>query len=510
MALPVIVVGKLPNIFLVVCDDLGWNDVPWHNSDVSAPFLSSLHSDSIELSDYHLYKVCSPSRASLMSGRYPNRAGLHGFIGHNTPEAISSKYTFLPETLKQAGYSAHMVGKWHLGYWDWQYVPTGRGFETFFGYMGGAEDYFQHTHSGCPNQPTGPGYPELDLSITFPNKSLISQPQFKDVYANDVWVPYTQKLLAEHPKDKALFLFWPIQHVHEPLQVPESFTEPYADLTSSLPKDRITLMGMVSALDAALNAVVDSFKENGLWDDTLMIFSTDNGGNLDMAGNNFPLRGGKFTFWEGGNRGVAFVHSASTELIPTTRRGTTYNGLFHVADWYATICEVAGLAPPVTAIDSISQWPALLSDSGAAPRTEIVHETVLKDGKISVGKLRSGKWNLYYGSPNEKHDKLNGWFHPNGTVESAPSECAVGTACLFDMETDVTEHHNVAAEHPEIVQELLAKLLAEAGCPDGEGMCDTETYSGPNDACDAFDVYGAYGPWATIGSSMGSAAEQYI
>lgn len=437
-----------------------------------------------------------------MSGRYPNRAGLHGFIGHNAAEAVSSKYTFLSETLSQGGYASHMVGKWHLGYWDWQYVPTGRGFESFFGYMGGAEDYYQHTHPGCSQQPTGPGYPELDLAITFPNRTIKSQPQFRDIYANDVWVPYTQRLLANHPKDTPLFLFLPIQQVHEPLQVPESFVKPYGPLASKLPKDRITFMGMVSALDAAISAVVDSFKENGLWDDTLMIFSTDNGGNLGAGGNNYPLRGGKFTFWEGGNRGIGFLHSASEELLPERLRGSSYDGLFHVADWYATLCNMAGLAAPTSAIDSVSQWAALRGEA-SAPRTEIVHETVLEGGNLSVGKLRSGKWNLYFGNPGEK---ANGWYHPNGTVEPGPKTCDTGKACLFDLEADVTEHTDVAAEHPDVVKELFAKLLAEAECPDGQGMCELDRYSGPNSACDAFDVYGAYGPWASIAPAPPSPA----
>merc|ERR1719277_1171322 len=106
MLLPLVArAGELPNIFLVVVDDLGWNDMPWHNKDVIAPFIGSLQASGIALSDYHLYKVCSPTRASLMSGRYPNRAGMRDFIGHNAPEAVSSKFAFLPETLKEAGYA---------------------------------------------------------------------------------------------------------------------------------------------------------------------------------------------------------------------------------------------------------------------------------------------------------------------------------------------------------------------------------------------------------------------
>jgi len=225
-----------------------------------------------------------------------------------------------------------------------------------------------------------------------------------------------------------------------------------------------------------------------------MIFSTDNGGNVAQGGNNYPLRGGKYTFWEGGNRGIGFLHSIKAELIPVSLRGTTHKGLFNVADWYATICEVARLPLPIIAIDSISQWTALRSEHGSPPRKQIIHETVLENGNISVGKIRSGKWNLYVGNPGEK---FNGWYHPNGTIEPGPENCA-GGVCLFDMDSDVIERHDVAAGHPDVVATLLAKMTVEAECPDG--ICETDIYAGPIDACEAFDVYGAYGPWASITS----------
>jgi len=492
---------KQPHILLIVADDLGWNDVPWTNPEVVAPNLQALRQDGITLGDYHLYKVCSPTRASLMTGRYPNRAGLHDFLGHNAPEAVSANYTFISESMKEAGYATHMVGKWHLGYWDWQYIPTGRGFESFFGYMGGAEDYFNHTHTGCDAQPSGPGYASLDLARTWPNKTIKSQPQYKDIYSNEVFLPHVQQIIDDHPPSQPLFLFFPVQHVHEPLQVPERYTKPYEHLKGTLPEDRITLLGMVGAMDEIIGDVVKYMQKKGLWDNTIMIFSTDNGGNVQMAGNNYPLRGGKFTFWEGGNRGAAFIYSASESLIPKALRNKTYDGLFHVADWYATIAEVGGASLPASAIDSVSQWSALCAQGkDGYPRSEIIHETNTDaTGAITLGKIRSGKWNLYIGTPFKSRQKmLNGWIRPDGSRVAGNDTCAT-SPCLFDMETDVTEHYNVASEHPEIVKELLAKLTAAAVCPDS--WCELDHYTGPNDCCEAFDVYGAYGPWAKIDRS---------
>eukprot|EP00040_Diaphanoeca_grandis_P008254 m.44565 g.44565 ORF g.44565 m.44565 type:complete len:387 (-) comp19707_c0_seq2:172-1332(-) len=386
-----------------------------------------------------------------------------------------------------------MVGKWHLGYWDWKYIPTGRGFDSFLGYMGGSEDYYTHTHTGCDKKPKGPGYPALDLSVTYPNNTLVPQPQYRNVYALDFFVPHIEAILAAHPVSTPLFFYMPFQNVHEPLQVPANYSNLYSNLTSTLPHGRITLMGMVTALDDAVDAVVTSLKAHNMWENTLFVFSTDNGGNTKASGNNWPLRGGKFTFWEGGNRGTAFIHAESEYLLPSSLRGKVYPGMMHVADWFATLCEAANnTTTPPSAIDSISQWTALRTPGAVAPRSEIIHEVTLdKHGEISVGKIRSGNWNLYVGFPGTP----NGWVHPNNTITKGPQDCSQD-ACLFDVSVDVDERSDVAHANSDIVKQLRARLKAAAVCPDG--MCTTDVYNGKNTCCEAFDKYGSYGPWATL------------
>jgi len=250
-------------------------------------------------------------------------------------------------------------------------------------------------------------------------------------------------------------------------------------------------MGMVSALDDAVGSVVSELKRQDMWDNTLLIFSTDNGGNIGEQGNNYPLRGGKFSFWEGGNRGVGFVHSESTSLLPKSVRGATYNGLMHVADWYATLCEAVGATLPKSSIDSLSQWHALRTPGASSPRDEIVHDAKInKHGKLWQGKLRTGKWNLYLGFPG----KPNEWMHPNGTSDKGPQNCSKA-ACLFDLSVDPNEHQDVAKANADLVTNFTARLKEAGACPDS--FCGLDNYKGKNSLCDAFNIYGCYGPWAS-------------
>lgn len=159
---------------------------------------------------------------------------------------------------------------------------------------------------------------------------------------------------------------------------------------------------MVTALDDAVGNVTQAMMTESLWNNTVFIFSTDNGGNLRAGGNNLPLRGGKFTFWDGGTRGVAFI---SGPLIAQTRRGSTSSGLSHACDWYATLLDVANVprdqVHPWTAIDSHSLYAMLFSSNTTSPRTMIVHESVMGkvNGTAEKGKIRVGDWNLYIGNP---------------------------------------------------------------------------------------------------------------
>ncbi|KAI8515755.1 hypothetical protein Bbelb_065680 [Branchiostoma belcheri] len=138
-----------PHIVFIVADDLGWNDVGWHNPDVKTPVLDQLAHDGVILNQTYVNYVCTPSRTAFMTGYFPYHVGMqHMAMLPAQPSAVPSHFPFLPEKLKELGYATHVVGKWHLGFCNWNYTPTYRGFDSFYGFYNGQDDYYKHTVQG--------------------------------------------------------------------------------------------------------------------------------------------------------------------------------------------------------------------------------------------------------------------------------------------------------------------------------------------------------------------------
>ncbi|XP_078610511.1 arylsulfatase B-like [Branchiostoma floridae x Branchiostoma japonicum] len=410
-----------PNILFIVADDLGWNDVGWHNPDVITPNLDKLAGDGVILNQSYYNPICTPSRSSFMTGFYPYHIGTqHSVFFHMKPQGVPLKYTFLPEKLREQGYATHMVGKWHLGFCDWKYTPTRRGFDSFYGYYEAEEDYYTHSWGEGPVNGT-------DLRD---NEDVVTDKggQYGPYFFTDQVV----EKIGDHPNDQPLFMYVPFQNVHRPLQVPDKYKDMYPDETG----DRKTLLGMVSALDEAVGRIVEAMEEAKLWNNTLLIFSTDNGGWPENAGNNYPLKGGKFTLWEGGTRGVAFVHGNMVE-----ETGYTNDKMIHAVDWYPTILAAAGGTPDDgIAIDGVNQLDVILRD-GPAVRDEFVYNIdeeipCLKQGAIRVGdyKLIDG----YVGKDDNGRPEVGTW--------------------LFDLKADPTETNNLATTMPTKLGEMRERL----------------------------------------------------
>merc|ERR1711963_1226572 len=170
---------------------------------------------------------------------------------------------------------------------------------------------------------------------------------------------------------------------------------------------------------------------------------------------NWPLRGAKFSFWEGGTRGVSLIHSL---LLPKSVHGTVNNGLMHAADWYNTLLSAANVDYPTnsTAIDSINMWPMLLKTGTPSPRKILVHNVRNKLNKPLSGKIRVGQYNLYVGDPGD----YSGWVKPGENWQNHTGAFCVDSPCLFDVEADMTEHTDIAKQHPDIVANLTALLNA--------------------------------------------------
>merc|ERR1711963_393899 len=321
----------LPNIVIMLADDLGWHDLSWHNPRVISPHLAVLEK-------HYSQQVCSPTRGALLTGRYPIHIGLNeGIISPMEPHGLPTDLETLADLLLAAGYSTHAVGKWHLGFCNSAFLPTNRGFQHHYGYWLGAQDYYLHTRSVGHDD----GYDFRD--------DLKVDRSAEGNYSTELYGNRAAQIIRAHNQEKPLFLYLPFQAVHGPLQVPQKYEELYADVPDS---HRQTYLGMVTAMDDAVGEVVAALKETDMFENTMIVFMSDNGGPTGHGGhaaNNWPLRGAKGSLWEGGTRTPAFIHQPGV-LAPREEQG-----LMHVTDWLPTLLEAVGLNAPV-GIDGISHW----------------------------------------------------------------------------------------------------------------------------------------------------------
>lgn len=443
--------SKPPHIVFILADDLGWNDVGFHNPSMKTPNIDKLATEGVILNSSYVQPVCTPSRHSIMTGVYPFKAGLqNGVIAPNRPEYSPLKYEFLPQKLKTLGYATHMVGKWHLGSCKWECTPTYRGFDSFLGYYNGAEDYYNKTIAN--------GFDFRDGK----------DPVKNDTYSAFIYAERAQKIISTHNKSQPLFLYLPFQNVHNPIEVPKKYEDLYPNIKTD---GRRQYCGMVSILDEAIGNITESLKENGLFEDTVIIFSTDNGGIPTGFGNNYPLRGAKTTVFEGGTRAVAFVHGAGLQ-----KTGYTYNGLIHAVDWHPTVVSIAG-GTTETEMDGVSQWKAIRTDS-ESNRTWLVYN--LDESRTPVTgamAIRYGDFKLIQGYPGYFQDWYKpDQFHDSYSWEDSQDENEIYRRLamkdlygedgklkiwgdgLYNLKDDPNEHNDVSEKYPDIVDKIKAKL----------------------------------------------------
>lgn len=324
-----------PNIVFILADDLGYNDIGYAQySDVKTPVLDKLANQGLKLNYSYTQFVCSPSRASILTGLYPFRYGFQGgAIKPDEPKGLDLELQLLPERLKKLGYQTHLVGKWHLGLCKTAYTPRQRGFDTFRGFLGGSEDYYTHK---CSH---GKAYDYWH------NENIL----YSHKYSTDDFRNYTVNLIEESgdTKTKPVFLFLSMQSIHAPLNLPPNVEEGDYD-------NRGSVREILKNLDSFTDHIVKALKSAKLWDNTVLIFSSDNGAYPNYGGNNYPLRGTKHSVWEGGVRVRTFLTGRDIE------RGE-YGGLFHSVDWTPTILAMAdgNAAKKLSGLDGINQWEAL-------------------------------------------------------------------------------------------------------------------------------------------------------
>ena len=450
--------GKQPNILFIFADDYGFNDVGYHGSEIKTPVLDKLAKEGVILEKYYVQPICTPTRSTMLTGRYQIHTGLqHGVIYPAQPNSVPLDETIVAEKLKQSGYKTHIVGKWHNGFYKKECMPTYRGFDTFFGYLTGAEDYYTHVSSDRVriNKSSYVQFYGYDLRR---NESVSTKE--KGEYSTFIFTKETQKIIRNHDTSSPMFLYLAFQAVHSPLQVPEQYIKPYEGIKDT---NRRIYAGMVSAMDEAIGNITQTLKEKGIWNNTILIFSTDNGGQVYQGGNNWPLRGWKGSLWEGGIRGVGFVNSP---LLAKPKR-VSYE-MIHVSDWFPTLVKLAGGDLNGTKpLDGFDVWETINSGE-PSPRNEILHNIdsvppwyhksfEYGDKWCPQAAVRVGDWKILKGCP-----RKSGWFPPpNSNVHlnsQTDSSNKTKNLFLFNIAEDPEERHELSSKFPEKVKELLAKL----------------------------------------------------
>ncbi|XP_051943354.1 arylsulfatase I-like [Hippocampus zosterae] len=347
---------KQPHIIFILIDDQGFNDIGYHNPSIKTPTLDKLAAEGVKLENYYVQPICTPSRSQLLTGRYQIHTGLqHSIIRPSQPSCLPPHLDTLPQRLRQAGYATHMVGKWHLGFYTKACLPTRKGFDSFFGSLTGSVDYY--SYGSCD----GPGLCGYDLHD---NESVAWGHEGK--YSTTLFTQRARKILQSHdPTRQPIFLLLSLQAVHTPLQPPKSYIYQYRDMADVA---RRKFAAMVSTVDEAVRNVTYALRKSGLYRDSVIIYSTDNGAQPFTGGSNWPLRGRKGTYWEGGIRGVAFVHSPLLR-----RRRRVSNALVHITDWFPTLLALAGgNVSQSQGLDGFDVWGAI-SEGKVSPRQEILH-----------------------------------------------------------------------------------------------------------------------------------------
>jgi arylsulfatase A-like enzyme len=410
----------------IIADDLGWKDVGFRGSDIRTPTIDALAAGGARLEQFYAQPMCTPTRAALMTGRYPFRYGLQtavipsaGMYGLATDEWL------LPQALHDAGYETAIVGKWHLGHAKREYWPRQRGFDHQYGPLLGEIDYFTQEahHKRDWFRDNGPS-PDHGYATTMLGDEAV-------------------KVVQRHDTTKPLFLYLAFTAPHAPYQAPPADLAKYAGIADP---SRRAYAAMVSVMDDAIGRVLHALDARGMRSNTLVVFQSDNGGprsakftgEIDMSKSvipcdNGPYREGKGTVYEGGTRVVALANWPGHVAA-----GTAVDQPIHVVDMYPTIAGLAGASLAKTKpLDGMDVWRTI-SAGEPSPRNEVVYNV-----EPFGGAVRQGNWKLVW------HTSL-----PSRTE-------------LFDLATDPGEKSDVAAQHPDVVQKLRDRLevLAREGVP---------------------------------------------
>ena len=388
-----------PNVLLIIADDLGWADVPWRGSPARMPNLDRLRQGGTELTRTYACPLCSPSRASLYTGRSAVQLGIRNIFSPRD-EGLSTLEHLMPETFRAAGYQTALTGKWHQGAASATHLPTARGFDRFYGFLGAAISY--STHLG--ENSTRVDWQRDGLTLNEPGYStdLIGDEEIRLLRTRDPARPFFHVVAFNAP--------------HTPLEAPPELLANYPALTG----DARTYAAMLESLDLGLGKILAELTAQQLDADTLVVFVSDNGGLGNSPARNTPLRAAKSSVYEGGVRVPAIVRWPGV-----IRAGATTEQFFAVQDFFPTLAAAVGIAPRNRLpFDGLNLWNALRGVAAPAERAFTIAST-------TDSAQFDGRWKLV--------------SRANATE-------------LYDVVADPSEASNVAAAQPAVVARLRSAL----------------------------------------------------
>lgn len=317
-----------PHIVFFVVDDWGFNDVGYQSTymDWTTPNIDKLASKGVKLNNYYTNEFCVPSRAALMTGRYALRFGMHNYMEDSDRERLElpTGEVTLAEELKTAGYRTNLVGKWHLGWSRKSKTPNYRGFDYFYGYLGGVLDYWTKDFEGYVDfRENEKLIRDEDILSNATHTAFIFQQKAEEVIADHA---------TNHP-DEPMFLYYASQLIHSDWATPYDYMMRCSNVvdnsTLSHPSLYYVYCGMNLLLDDVIGNLTCALEQHGMADNTVFVLVSDNGGNAKMEGNNYPFRGAKGSLFRGAQSVPAFM-VAPKNILPVSSRGTTYEGQMHV------------------------------------------------------------------------------------------------------------------------------------------------------------------------------------
>lgn len=412
-----------PNIIVIMADDLGWGDIGYNGSDIRTPVLDEMAARGVTLMRYYTHPTCSPTRSSFYTGKPALTLGTVVPLAPWEDFGVPPEEKLLPAWLREAGYATWMVGKWHLGHAYRDQHPLSRGYDHFYGAQGPEVNHYTLALNGVPDWER--------------NGEALDEPGYATHLLRDEAV----RLIHQHDGSQPFFMHLSFNAPHAPLQAPMAAVAAYSDIDDY---NRRRLAAMITEVDSAIGVVLEALQSSNAIDNTLVIFVSDNGGDLPAGASSGPLRAGKMSLYEGGVRVPALAYWPAR-----LEAGRTITDFISVHDWLPTLADVAGAdVGRDRERTGANVWGALTGSSEVERENPIVIASAMIGGPGIVA-IDQG-W------------KMIRSLRP---VPDAPYGFRVE---LFNLETDPYETNDRVAEEPARVRALLEYTMSiPAGPPQG-------------------------------------------